>query len=145
MAPSKRKDSSFKRSLAGFLQALFALALFTIFVIAWLVQNETITLPQWAKAFNGVSPELQKVYTAALVPAAGEQAQHCLNVATPHDWVKERRDDGRTGWMRGRRHEVVTSILAAIVGRTNAEVRSDGSKSNATVLSGSTVAIVLEC
>ncbi|KAI0138648.1 hypothetical protein F4776DRAFT_663017 [Hypoxylon sp. NC0597] len=72
MAHLGRKASPLKgvkRSLAGILQALFALTLFAIFIIAWLVQGETITLPQWAKAWNGVSPELQRVYTAALVPA----------------------------------------------------------------------------
>ncbi|OTA80820.1 hypothetical protein M434DRAFT_37804 [Hypoxylon sp. CO27-5] len=57
-----------KRSLSGILQTLFALTLFAIFIIAWLVQGETIALPQWAKAWNGVSPELRQIYTAVLVP-----------------------------------------------------------------------------
>ncbi|KAI1801919.1 hypothetical protein F4811DRAFT_555417 [Daldinia bambusicola] len=50
-------------------KAVFALALFAIFVITWLVQIGTIPLPEWAKAWNGVSPELQRTYAAALIPA----------------------------------------------------------------------------
>ncbi|KAI1476862.1 hypothetical protein K445DRAFT_27175 [Daldinia sp. EC12] len=69
MANSKRQPSSLRRSLLGFLQAAFALALFAIFVIAWLVQGGTIPLPEWAKAWNGVAPELQRTYAAALIPA----------------------------------------------------------------------------
>ncbi|KAI2465533.1 hypothetical protein F4781DRAFT_435291 [Annulohypoxylon bovei var. microspora] len=57
-----------RRSLSGILQTVFALALFTIFVICFLVEDEAITLPRWAKAWNGVSSELQEVYAAVLIP-----------------------------------------------------------------------------
>ncbi|KAI1646428.1 uncharacterized protein F4817DRAFT_316923 [Daldinia loculata] len=69
MANLRQQPSSFRRSLLGFIQAVFALALFAIFVIVWLVQGGSIPLPEWAKAWNGVSPELQRTYAAALVPA----------------------------------------------------------------------------
>ena len=69
MAKLARQPSSFQRSLLGFLQVAFTLALFAIFVIAWLVQGGTIPLPEWAKAWNGVSPKLQATYAAALIPA----------------------------------------------------------------------------
>ncbi|KAI2616710.1 hypothetical protein GGS26DRAFT_444003 [Hypomontagnella submonticulosa] len=65
----KRQASSLRRSIIGILQGVFAITLFAIFVIAWLVQGGTIALPQWAKAWNGVSPELQATYAAALIPA----------------------------------------------------------------------------
>ncbi|KAI0379641.1 hypothetical protein F5Y04DRAFT_127196 [Hypomontagnella monticulosa] len=68
-AKVKRRVSSLRRSIIGILQAVFAIAIFAIFVIAWLVQGGSIPLPQWAKAWNGVSPELQATYAAALIPA----------------------------------------------------------------------------
>ncbi|KAI1397340.1 hypothetical protein F4819DRAFT_472331 [Hypoxylon fuscum] len=69
MANLRRQCSSFRQSLFGIIQALFAFALFAIFVIAWLVQGGSIALPQWAKAWNGVSRERQETYAAALVPS----------------------------------------------------------------------------
>ncbi|KAI2613213.1 uncharacterized protein GGS25DRAFT_478969 [Hypoxylon fragiforme] len=66
---TKSQPSPIHRSFVGFVQALFALAVFAIFVIAWLVQGGSIPLPQWAKNLNGLSPELQGTYQAALIPA----------------------------------------------------------------------------
>ncbi|KAI1457802.1 hypothetical protein F4805DRAFT_165917 [Annulohypoxylon moriforme] len=68
MAALSHPISSIKRSATGILQTVFTLAVIAIFVICFLVQDEAITLPQWAKAWNGISPELQKVYTAVLIP-----------------------------------------------------------------------------
>lgn len=69
MANSGRQPSRFQQSLYASLQTLFALALFTIFVIAWLVQGGSIPLPQWAKGFNNLTLSQQTTYTAALVPS----------------------------------------------------------------------------
>ncbi|KAI1384837.1 uncharacterized protein F4822DRAFT_374605 [Hypoxylon trugodes] len=69
MARSESRRSYFRRSFTGILQTIFALVLFAIFVIAWLVQAGSIKLPQWAKALDGVTPEVQATYTAALIPA----------------------------------------------------------------------------
>ncbi|KAI1781296.1 hypothetical protein F4818DRAFT_398664 [Hypoxylon cercidicola] len=69
MANLQRQPSHFQQSLYGALQTLFALALFAIFIITWLVQGGSIALPQWAKAWNNATPEERTTYTAALVPA----------------------------------------------------------------------------
>ncbi|XXG96894.1 hypothetical protein Hte_003185 [Hypoxylon texense] len=69
MANLRGQPSPFQQSLYGFLQTLFAFALFAIFVIAWAVQTGSIGLPQWAKAWNNATPEEITTYTAALVPS----------------------------------------------------------------------------
>ncbi|KAI1448513.1 hypothetical protein F5Y02DRAFT_415245 [Annulohypoxylon stygium] len=68
MAKRSHPIASIKRSATGILQTIFALAIITIFVICFLVQDEAIVIPAWGKAWNGVPPELQKVYTAVLIP-----------------------------------------------------------------------------
>ncbi|KAI1094467.1 hypothetical protein F5B19DRAFT_490303 [Rostrohypoxylon terebratum] len=60
--------ASIKRSANGILQTVFAVAVIAIFVICFLVEDEAIVIPAWGKAWNGVPPELQKVYTAVLIP-----------------------------------------------------------------------------
>lgn len=69
MANPRNQASSFQQSLYGFLQTLFTIALFAIFVIAWAVQSGSIVLPQWAIAWNNATPEERATYTAALVPS----------------------------------------------------------------------------
>ncbi|KAL7626460.1 hypothetical protein AAE478_003232 [Parahypoxylon ruwenzoriense] len=69
MTVPDHQPSSFRRTVYATLQAIFAVTLFTIFVIAWLVQGGSIKLPQWAIAWNGASHENQVTYAAALVPA----------------------------------------------------------------------------
>ncbi|KAI1759296.1 hypothetical protein GGR53DRAFT_152200 [Hypoxylon sp. FL1150] len=68
-ANPRRKPSAFLQSFYGFLQTVFALLVFAIFVIAWAVETGTISLPQWAKAWNNATPEEVTTYTAVLVPS----------------------------------------------------------------------------
>ncbi|KAI1098257.1 hypothetical protein F4804DRAFT_338386 [Jackrogersella minutella] len=68
MANIGPQSSSLRRTLSGMVHAIFALTLFAIFVIAWLVQGGTITLPEWAKAWNNVSADRREIYTAVLIP-----------------------------------------------------------------------------
>ncbi|KAI0835624.1 hypothetical protein F5Y06DRAFT_299452 [Hypoxylon sp. FL0890] len=150
MARVGRQASSFKRSLGGILQTLFALTVFAIFVITWLVQGETITLPQWAIAWNGVSPELQKVYTAALVPAVLILA--ILFFAAGFFMMMRERRENRRASMEGRWSLVGCEggatkwwfrILAAVAWM-DVEIRSDERNPMARVLFGSTIFIALE-
>ncbi|KAI1213544.1 uncharacterized protein F4807DRAFT_456890 [Annulohypoxylon truncatum] len=68
MANLKHPLASLKRSATGIMQTLFSIAILAIFVICFLVQDEAITLPKWAKAWNGLSSEQQEIYTAVLIP-----------------------------------------------------------------------------
>ncbi|KAI1640622.1 hypothetical protein F4809DRAFT_637425 [Biscogniauxia mediterranea] len=49
------------------MQAVFALIIFTIFVLAFVIQAGGIVLPQWAKTWQGVSPDLIPEYAGALL------------------------------------------------------------------------------
>ncbi|OTB07261.1 hypothetical protein M426DRAFT_8988 [Hypoxylon sp. CI-4A] len=130
MAKVGQRRASFKRSVIGFVQAIFALTLFAIFVIAWLVQNETIALPQWAKSWNGVSPALQARYTAALVPAVLVLA--CLFFGMGLVFmIREQRRNARNSPCGGDEEEAMRESRDGGVGdmRTlsvETEVRGDG-------------------
>ncbi|KAI0882083.1 uncharacterized protein GGS22DRAFT_191814 [Annulohypoxylon maeteangense] len=68
MAVLSHPIASIKRSATGILQTIFTLAVITIFVVCFLVEDEAIVLPQWAKAWNGVPSDTREVYAAVLIP-----------------------------------------------------------------------------
>ncbi|KAI0394950.1 glycosyl hydrolase family 61-domain-containing protein [Xylariaceae sp. FL0594] len=58
---------TFRRNLKGIAQVLFAGVIFLVFVLAFVIQAGGIELPDWTRTFQGVGPELQAQYTAALL------------------------------------------------------------------------------
>ncbi|KAI3323828.1 hypothetical protein HD806DRAFT_534947 [Xylariaceae sp. AK1471] len=62
-----RRRAEFRENLLGILQFLFAILVFVVFVLAFVIQSEGIILPQWTKTFQGVTPEQQNQYAAALL------------------------------------------------------------------------------
>ncbi|KAI0503240.1 glycosyl hydrolase family 61-domain-containing protein [Xylaria bambusicola] len=46
---------------------LFAILIFIVFVLAFVIQSSAIDLPPWTKTFQGATPEQQTQYSAALL------------------------------------------------------------------------------
>lgn len=63
----KSRRAEFRESLIHIAQALFAGLIFIIFVLAFVIQSEGIVLPPWTKTFQGITPEQQNQYAAALL------------------------------------------------------------------------------
>ncbi|KAI0205555.1 glycosyl hydrolase family 61-domain-containing protein [Astrocystis sublimbata] len=63
----KSRRAEFRESLLEVVQVLFAILIFIIFVLAFVIQSEGITLPPWTKTFQGATPEEQASYSAALL------------------------------------------------------------------------------
>ncbi|KAI1184948.1 glycosyl hydrolase family 61-domain-containing protein [Nemania serpens] len=66
-AMKKSRRAEFRESLIHIAQALFAGLIFIIFVLAFVIQSEGIVLPPWTKTFQGITPEQQNQYAAALL------------------------------------------------------------------------------
>ncbi|KAI5924223.1 hypothetical protein F4810DRAFT_709941 [Camillea tinctor] len=71
MAKSRGRKSEiqFRLALYSAMQAVFALIIFIIFILAFVIQSGGIVLPQWAKTWQGVSPDLIPEYAGALLGA----------------------------------------------------------------------------
>jgi biopolymer transport protein ExbD len=62
-----RRRAEFRANLLGIVQVLFAVLVFIIFILAFVIQTQAIILPEWTKTFQGVTPEQQGQYAAALL------------------------------------------------------------------------------
>ncbi|KAI0113677.1 hypothetical protein GGR51DRAFT_556826 [Nemania sp. FL0031] len=65
MCNSRRAE--FRRTVAEIAQVLFAILIFIVFILAFVIQSEAIVLPAWTKTFQGATPEQQTQYSAALL------------------------------------------------------------------------------
>ncbi|KAI2631767.1 hypothetical protein GGS21DRAFT_522999 [Xylaria nigripes] len=63
----RSQRAEFRKTLAGIVQVIFAILIFIIFILAFVIQSGAIVLPQWTRTFQGVSPEQQSEFTAALL------------------------------------------------------------------------------
>ncbi len=63
----KSRRAEFRQSLIEIVQVLFAILIFIIFILAFVIQSEAIVLPAWTKTFQGATPDLQAQYSAALL------------------------------------------------------------------------------
>ncbi|KAI1352860.1 glycosyl hydrolase family 61-domain-containing protein [Xylaria sp. FL0043] len=66
-APVSSRRAEFRQSLLEIVQVLFALLIFIIFILAFVIQSDAIVLPPWTKTFQGATPEQQAQYSAALL------------------------------------------------------------------------------
>ncbi|KAI0599221.1 hypothetical protein F4775DRAFT_591669 [Biscogniauxia sp. FL1348] len=64
---TKKSQLQVRLALYSALQAVFALIIFTIFILAFVIQSGGIVLPQWAETWQGVSPDLIPEYAGALL------------------------------------------------------------------------------
>ncbi|TRX92248.1 hypothetical protein FHL15_006863 [Xylaria flabelliformis] len=63
----RSRRAEFRETLIDILQVLFAILIFIVFVLAFVIQSEAIVLPPWTKTFQGATPEQQSQYSAALL------------------------------------------------------------------------------
>lgn len=63
----KSRRAELLGTLQEIAQVLFALLIFIVFVLAFVIQSNAIILPAWTKTFQGVTPEQQAQYSAALL------------------------------------------------------------------------------
>ncbi|KAI0452896.1 glycosyl hydrolase family 61-domain-containing protein [Xylaria acuta] len=66
-APVTSRRAEFRERLVEIVQVLFAILVFIIFVLAFVIQSDGIILPPWTKTFQGATPEQQSYYSAALL------------------------------------------------------------------------------
>ncbi|KAI1078501.1 hypothetical protein F5B20DRAFT_203987 [Whalleya microplaca] len=69
MATRGRRRAYMRNTLYAAMQWVFTILVIIIFAVAFLVQGGTIELPQWAKAWDGVSEEVQAEYAGAMMSA----------------------------------------------------------------------------
>ncbi|TGJ82862.1 hypothetical protein E0Z10_g5901 [Xylaria hypoxylon] len=63
----KSRRAELRQNLADIVQVLFAILIFIIFILAFVIQSKAIELPQWTKTFQGATLEQQSAYSAALL------------------------------------------------------------------------------
>ncbi|KAJ2971068.1 hypothetical protein NUW58_g9521 [Xylaria curta] len=63
----KSRRAEFRRNLIEIVQVLFAIFIFIVFILAFVIQSGGIVLPAWTRTFQGATPELQATYSAALL------------------------------------------------------------------------------
>lgn len=63
----KSRRAEFRETLAEIVQVLFAILIFVVFVLAFVIQTNGIILPAWAKTFQGATPAEQAYYSGALL------------------------------------------------------------------------------
>ncbi|KAI1428895.1 glycosyl hydrolase family 61-domain-containing protein [Xylaria sp. FL1777] len=66
-APVTSRRAEFRESVIQIVQVLFAIVIFIIFVLAFVIQTGGIVLPPWTKTFQGATPEQQTQYSADLL------------------------------------------------------------------------------
>ncbi|KAI1439067.1 hypothetical protein GGR50DRAFT_221710 [Xylaria sp. CBS 124048] len=66
-AMKKSRRAEFRKALVGIIQAAFAVVIFLIFILAFVIQSGGIVLPVWTQTFQGVDPSLQAAYSAYLL------------------------------------------------------------------------------
>ncbi|KAI1146985.1 hypothetical protein F4825DRAFT_168448 [Nemania diffusa] len=63
----RSRRAEFRRSLVEIAQVLFAILIFIVFILAFVIQSGAITLPPWTKTFQGATAAQQTQYSAALL------------------------------------------------------------------------------
>ncbi|GAP83893.2 hypothetical protein SAMD00023353_0503120 [Rosellinia necatrix] len=63
----KSRRAELRESLVEIVQVLFAILIFIIFILAFVIQSDGIVLPAWTKTFQGATPAQQAQYSAALL------------------------------------------------------------------------------
>ncbi|KAJ3577734.1 hypothetical protein NPX13_g2833 [Xylaria arbuscula] len=63
----RSRRAEFRETLTEIIQVLFAILIFVVFILAFVIQSSAIALPPWTKTFQGATPEQQTQYSAALL------------------------------------------------------------------------------
>ncbi|KAI1170318.1 glycosyl hydrolase family 61-domain-containing protein [Nemania sp. FL0916] len=63
----KNLRAELRENLLGIAKVLFALLIFIVFVLSFVIQSGAITLPPWTKTFQGATAAQQSEYSAALL------------------------------------------------------------------------------
>lgn len=63
----RKRRAELRANLLGILQVVFAALIIIVFILAFVIQSQAIVLPEWTKTFQGVSPDKQSEYAAALL------------------------------------------------------------------------------
>ncbi|KAI0968048.1 glycosyl hydrolase family 61-domain-containing protein [Xylaria arbuscula] len=61
------RRAEFRETLLAIVQALFAILIFVVFVLAFVIQSNSNALPPWTKTFQGATPAQQAQYSATLL------------------------------------------------------------------------------
>ncbi|KAI1505728.1 hypothetical protein F5X99DRAFT_404764 [Biscogniauxia marginata] len=105
MATTRKRDVQFRLALYSALQTVFALFLFALFIIAFVIQSGGITLPEWAKTWQDAPPELLPGYAGALLGSICVIAAVCIaaGIILIRSEAKKNRRGERAGGLRNPR------------------------------------------
>ncbi|KAH9883423.1 hypothetical protein F4778DRAFT_570334 [Xylariomycetidae sp. FL2044] len=64
----RRPGDQWRQAAVTVAQVIFAVAVFTVWILAWAVESGGIEIPQWGRSWQGADAETRSRYAATLLP-----------------------------------------------------------------------------